>query len=112
MSDPNTDAAAQAAAAEAAKKAADEEAARKAADEAAAAKKAKRVKARVLVDCAHGKCGDVVLVDPEVLAVDQHKDTGLHELDASKAAVSFAEGVLAARSEAARKAAERDAEQA
>lgn len=52
------------------------------------------IKARVLVDCAHGKCGAVVMVDPALLAADAHPETGLHELDASEGAVSYAEAEL------------------
>ena len=53
------------------------------------------MKARVLVDCAHGKCGAVVLVDPQVLAADADPATGLRELDASEAAVAYAEAEAA-----------------
>lgn len=86
--------------------AAQEAAAAAAAAEAEAKKATKRVKARVLLDCVHGKCGDVVLVDGDVLAADGHKDTGLHQLDPHKASVAYAEGELRAKAEAARKKAE------
>ena len=48
---------------------------------------AKKVKARVLYDCAHGKCNDVVLVTPAELKAD----TGA--LDGDKAAVAYAESL-------------------
>lgn len=55
----------------------------------------KKVKARVLVDCAHGKCNDVALVDAATLAADADKETGMHQLDADKAAVAYAESLAA-----------------
>lgn len=47
-----------------------------------------QVKARVLVDCAHGKCNDVVLVAASVAE-------GSPELDAHPEAVAYAESLNA-----------------
>ena len=47
-----------------------------------------QVKARVLVDCAHGKCNDVVLVAASVAE-------GSPELDANPEAVAYAESLNA-----------------
>jgi hypothetical protein len=58
-----------------------------------------KIKARVLVDCAHGKCGDVVEVDADLVKTTP-------ELDADKAAVAYAEAELKRKAEAAAKAAE------
>ena len=56
----------------------------------------KKVKARVLVDCALGKCNDVV----EVTAVQVKAHSA--EIDATPAAVAYAEG-LAKAEKAAKK---------
>lgn len=47
-----------------------------------------QVKARVLVDCAHGKCNDVVLVAASIAE-------GSPELDANPEAVAYAESLNA-----------------
>lgn len=65
-----------------------------AAEQAAAKAAAKQVKARVLTDCQHGKVNSVVLVDLAVLKADQ-ADGGPHELDGNKAAVAYAESLVA-----------------
>lgn len=49
---------------------------------------AETVKARVLVDCAHGKCNDVVLVAASIAE-------GSPELDANPEAVAYAESLNA-----------------
>ena len=59
------------------------------------------VRVRVLVDCRHGKCGSVALVDAATLAADQAVDStgakvGLHELDPHPQAVASAQSALRA----------------
>lgn len=54
---------------------------------------AKKVKARVLVDCRHGKVNQVAVVSAAELAADNAPE-GPRELDASKAAVAYAESLL------------------
>jgi hypothetical protein len=66
-----------------------------AADADAAAKQgSKKVKARVLVTCVHGQVNAVALVDIGTLKAD-NADGGPHELDGSKAAVAYAESLVA-----------------
>lgn len=65
-----------------------------AAAEAQKAAAAKKVKARVLAAGIHGQPNDVVLVDPSVLKAD-NAEGGPRELDGSKAAVAYAESLIA-----------------
>jgi len=76
----------------AAEQAAADQAAADAANEAAKKSKQKQVKARVLIDCSHGKVNTVVLVDAAVLKAD-NAEGGMRELDADKAAVAYAESL-------------------
>ena len=52
-------------------------------------KSGKKVKARVLVDCPHGKCNEVVLLSATHAAAGE----ALGVLDTSKAAVAYAESL-------------------
>lgn len=50
-------------------------------------KQPKKVKARVLIDCEHGKCNEVVEIDPDLL----ESLSGV--VDANPAAVAYAESL-------------------
>ena len=52
----------------------------------------RKVKARVLVNCRHGTVNQVAVVSAAELAADNAPE-GPHELDASKAAVAYAEAL-------------------
>jgi len=54
-----------------------------------ATRKAKIVKARVLVDCSHGKCNDVVEVEDAVAKAG----VAAGELDTERASIAYAEGL-------------------
>ncbi len=53
--------------------------------------KAKLVKARVLIDCQHGKANDVVEIDADAAKAGE----AAGELDTAKAAVAYAESLNA-----------------
>ena len=74
------------------------------ADDKKPAKADKKIKARVLVDCGFGACGDVATVTEDELEVGKADGS----LDATPAAVAYAEAELAkkAKPKAAEKALE------